>query len=348
MSQANAPRSFWDAARVLPVAFVLVNIVSLYIIYSLFHLMPLLLNSETFKEGEVQALIFNIVSFLMMLSYIRAVVTNPGNIPDETSAWEYAPGGAAQPETKEVKATGERRHCKWCAKYKPDRCHHCRVCRTCILKMDHHCPWIYNCVGFRNHKYFFLLLLYSAIACNWITFTMIPTVEDAVNRNDNFGSMFLVLFAETLAAFLGLLITLFFVFHIWLMLKGMTTIEFCEKSTKNQGFNNSAYDRGINGNLRAVLGDWMILWFLPVSPPSGNGTDFGPDAFLERELETDRGVRRKSGKARSYGSTSKESRMLSGWSKQQSSRKEQQACPFTDDSEDITLFQTHEMPRRLP
>lgn len=24
------------------------------------------------------------------------------------------------------------RHCKWCGKFKPDRCHHCRVCRTLV------------------------------------------------------------------------------------------------------------------------------------------------------------------------------------------------------------------------
>merc|ERR1712151_586434 len=124
----------------------------------------------------------------------RCILAHPGAVPDKTedSSWEYmdADGqhNAKAPALAEMKKNGERRYCKWCAKYKPDRTHHCRVCRTCVLKMDHHCPWIYNCVGFRNHKYFFLLLLYSAIACNWITFTMIPTVEESVNNNDNFGS----------------------------------------------------------------------------------------------------------------------------------------------------------------
>ena len=31
---------------------------------------------------------------------------------------------------------------------------HCSECGQCIFKMDHHCPWINNCVGGKNMKFF--------------------------------------------------------------------------------------------------------------------------------------------------------------------------------------------------
>jgi len=83
--------------------------------------------------------------------------------------------------------------------------------------------------------------------------------------------MFLLIFGETLAAFLAVLVTAFFCFHIWLMMKAMTTIEFCEKSLKKADYDSSLYHKGAFGNMCEVMGPTPALWMLPCSMPDGTG-----------------------------------------------------------------------------
>lgn len=216
----------------------------------------------------------------MLICFIRAIATDPGSVPDapqwkrdsqqnkkaaEQTGEDWAP--------REVKQTGEPRFCKWCNQYKPDRCHHCRVCRSCILRMDHHCPWIANCVGFRNHKFFLLLVLYGMSNCLFILVTMMETFNTTTTQEMTPLRRFGIVYCMTLAALMSMLLVPFFVLHASFMLRSQSTIEFCEKRTKSHQAA-ITYDVGILTNIRSALGPYTLLWLLPVSPPEGDGVYF--------------------------------------------------------------------------
>lgn len=46
----------------------------------------------------------------------------------------------------------------------------------CVMKMDHHCPWINNCCGHTNHAYFTSFLLLAPLGCSHAAIIFIMTM----------------------------------------------------------------------------------------------------------------------------------------------------------------------------
>jgi len=133
---------------------------------------------------------------------LRASFTNPGLIPKEIEVPDYVDTAGLN--------TCERCNMTW----KPQRAHHCSECGVCVYKMDHHCPWVNNCVGQRNYKYFMQFVIFIMFASAYLcvlmalSFYFLLVAKDSKKhmRNKNYSSAFLL---SILAFVEGVLFTLF-------------------------------------------------------------------------------------------------------------------------------------------
>lgn len=176
-----------------------------------------------------------------------------------------------------------------CNVFKPERCHHCSSCNRCVLNMDHHCPWINNCVGFWNRKYFMLLLIYVLLTTYYVLFSLaydfvmsIKWEADAyyftksVHDQELLVRSTMIQLSFIINTLIAVLMTCFLKFHLYLVSTNKTTIENLDK--KGQSFK-SLYDIGVIINWQQVFGTNKWLWPFPVF--MGSGKPLGDGIYWE-------------------------------------------------------------------
>ncbi|XP_015114303.1 palmitoyltransferase ZDHHC15B isoform X2 [Diachasma alloeum] len=231
---------------------------------------------------------FHILFLIFLWSYWQTVFTELVPIPDmfkvpavEMEKLQQAQSEEAQSAILERLAQdlpvtnrtvrGAIRFCDKCQLIKPDRAHHCSVCRQCVLKMDHHCPWVNNCVAYHNYKFFMLFLMYALLYCVFIAATSLQYFihfwKGELDGTGKFHLLFLFFVSLMFAVSLN---SLFF-YHCYLILHNRSTLEAFRPPMFRMGKDKDGFSIGKYNNFQEVFGDNGRLWCLPVFTSLGDG-----------------------------------------------------------------------------
>ncbi|XP_037888489.1 palmitoyltransferase ZDHHC15B isoform X3 [Glossina fuscipes] len=277
----------------IPVLFILSIIVWSYYAYVV---ELCILAIDNTAEKVIFLLFYHIINTLFLWSYWKTIFTPAGTVPSTWRIPEVEIERLLRIENQEQQKrlleyiakdypvsnrtlSGSIRFCDKCKIIKPDRSHHCSVCGTCILKMDHHCPWVNNCVNFTNYKFFVLFLGYALLYCLYVALTSLECFirfwrSEFVEQGELGGSMgrFHILFLFFVAFMFAISLISLFGYHVYLLLVNRTTLEaFRAPIFRIGGQDKNGYNLGKLANFQEVFGDDWKLWFLPVFTSQGDG-----------------------------------------------------------------------------
>ncbi|XP_048344171.1 palmitoyltransferase ZDHHC14 isoform X4 [Sphaerodactylus townsendi] len=194
-----------------------------------------------------------VLFFFVMGTLLRTSFSDPGVLPratpDEAADLErqidIANGSSSggyrpPPRTKEVVINGQTvklKYCFTCKIFRPPRASHCSLCDNCVERFDHHCPWVGNCVGKRNYRFFYMFIL----SLSFLTvFIFAFVITHVIHRSQKTG--FLSALKDSPASVLEAVVCFFSVwsivglsgFHTYLISSNQTTNEDIKGSWSNK------------------------------------------------------------------------------------------------------------------
>nr|XP_023880906.1 probable protein S-acyltransferase 12 isoform X1 [Quercus suber]XP_023880907.1 probable protein S-acyltransferase 12 isoform X2 [Quercus suber]XP_023880908.1 probable protein S-acyltransferase 12 isoform X3 [Quercus suber] len=228
--------------------------------------------------------VFHLLLALLSWCYFKAVFKDPGSVPENwrpavteeenleaggsssiiTSSDHVAPDALVPTWSSDGLERKQVGYCAHCQNGKPPRCHHCSICQRCILKMDHHCVWVVNCVGAHNYKFFLLFLVYTFLETTMDTLVLLPNFiqffSEAMNHSSSPGNLAIIFLAFVLNLAFALSLLCFIIMHASLVSSNTTSVEVYEKKKTIRW----RYDLGRKKNFEQVFGTKKALWLLPL------------------------------------------------------------------------------------
>ncbi|XP_013166238.1 PREDICTED: palmitoyltransferase ZDHHC15-like isoform X3 [Papilio xuthus] len=310
-NRLSSPRSFgccrtcnmwcWRAFKWLPVILV-VSIISWS--YYAYVIQLCIFTLESTVQKTIYLLVYHILLIMFCWSYWRTIFADIKQIPEKYKLPGEELDKLLSAESEDAQRTildnfakdlpvltrtmsGSVRYCNRCVLVKPDRAHHCSICARCVLKMDHHCPWVNNCVCFHNYKFFMLFLGYALIYCLFIMSTCLPyfikfwkgdfgTSASSGRYHVVFAFFVALMFATTLGSLFG--------YHCYLVAHNRTTLEAFRAPMFRGGADKNGFSLGAFNNFKEVFGNSPNLWMLPVFTSNGDGCEF--PVRREHQLQT--------------------------------------------------------------
>jgi len=146
--------------------------------------------------------------------------------------------------------------CFNCQVVRPNDAHHCCECHCCILDRDHHCPWMNNCIGLFNKKYFIIFNIYafiSVIYSCWIFYYYTFYKNYKTVRND--------VFKHIIAIIWGLFSFIYGLFVFIMIIEQRDNVI---KEFKAFNKDKIIKDKLIRIKMRIIFGEkFSFKWFLP-------------------------------------------------------------------------------------
>ncbi|KAK1393622.1 S-acyltransferase [Heracleum sosnowskyi] len=214
--------------------------------------------------------VFFVGTVLLFLDLIFLYMTsarNPGIVPRNTSPLEVDTPSVANsvdwingsmslkiPRTKDVVVNGHTvrvKYCETCLLFRPPRASHCSICDNCVERFDHHCPWVGQCIGSRNYRFYIVFITSSTLLCMYVfVFSLLNLLQQPVGMwkamSEDMVSVVLVAYCFVAVWFVGGLS----LFHFYLMSTNQTTYEnFRYRYDKKK----NPYNQGIVSNLKEVF-----------------------------------------------------------------------------------------------